>query len=94
MSVLFRAAPRPSPPPRADNTCTAKTDAAAWALDGVAKDFSFGELEPDWERMAPFVEAATGRVPACESAGVKKFFCGPESFTPDLAHTPDAYPQN
>ena len=60
-------------------------DAAAWALDGVSADFSFGELEPDWERMAPFVEAATGRVPACESAGVKKFFCGPESFTPDGA---------
>ena len=28
---------------------------------------------------------AMNRVPATLQAGVKKFFCGPESFTPDLA---------
>ena len=28
---------------------------------------------------------AMNRVPATLTAGVKKFFCGPESFTPDLA---------
>ncbi len=53
-------------------------------LGGVPGDFSFGEIEPDYERMAPYVEKAMARVPVTIEAGVKKFFCGPESFTPDL----------
>jgi hypothetical protein len=59
--------------------------AAAWNVPRVPDGFSFGEIEPDWARMGPFVEKAMARVPATLSAGVKKFFCGPESFTPDLA---------
>ncbi len=59
-------------------------EAAPWKVDGVPKDFSFGEIEPDWERMTPFLEKALARVPAAQGAGIKKFFCGPESFTPDL----------
>jgi 4-methylaminobutanoate oxidase (formaldehyde-forming) len=35
--------------------------------------------------MMPYLEAAMERVPASKSAGVHKFFCGPESFTPDLS---------
>ena len=35
--------------------------------------------------MAPFVERAMSRVPSALQVGVKKLFCGPESFTPDLA---------
>jgi len=57
---------------------------APWQVDGVPKDFSFGEIEPDWERMTPFLEKALARVPAAQAAGIKKLFCGPESFTPDL----------
>jgi 4-methylaminobutanoate oxidase (formaldehyde-forming) len=57
---------------------------APWALDGIPKDFSFGEINPDWDRMMPYVEEAMKRIPALENAGVHKFFCGPESFTPDL----------
>ena len=34
--------------------------------------------------MAPYLERAMSRVPVAEHAGIKKFFCGPESFTPDL----------
>jgi 4-methylaminobutanoate oxidase (formaldehyde-forming) len=34
--------------------------------------------------MGPYVETAMARVPISSSVGVKKFFCGPESFTPDL----------
>lgn len=60
-------------------------EAAAWKVEGVPPEFSFGEIEPDWERMAPFLEKAMARVPAAQAAGIKKFFCGPESFTPDLA---------
>jgi len=58
---------------------------APWNINGVPSDFSFGEIPPDWERMGPYVEKAMNRVPASLEAGVKKFFCGPESFTPDLA---------
>ena len=59
--------------------------AAAWAVEGIPEDFSFGTLPPDWERMAPFLERAMARVPVVETAGIRTFFCGPESFTPDLA---------
>jgi len=55
-----------------------------WALDGIPKDFTFGEINPDWDRMMPYVEQAMKRVPALKDAGIHKFFCGPESFTPDL----------
>jgi 4-methylaminobutanoate oxidase (formaldehyde-forming) len=57
---------------------------APWRVDGIPDDFSFGELPPDWDRMAPYLERAMQRVPITHEIGVKKFFCGPESFTPDL----------
>jgi glycine cleavage system aminomethyltransferase T len=57
---------------------------APWRVDGVPADFSFGELPPDWDRMTPYLEAAMSRVPAARDTGIRKFFCGPESFTPDL----------
>jgi len=58
---------------------------APWKVEGVPGDFSFGEIQPDWDRMGPYVEKAMSRVPISMTTGVKKFFCGPESFTPDLA---------
>jgi len=57
--------------------------AAPWGMDGIPKDFSFGELKPDWDRMMPFIDTAMERVPVLKNAGIHKFFCGPESFTPD-----------
>ena len=60
-------------------------DAAPWMVDAIPDTFAFGEVEPDWERMAPHLEAAFSRVPQVAEAGVRKFFCGPESFTPNLA---------
>ena len=57
---------------------------APWHVDGIPSDFSFGELPPDWDRMAPYLERAMQRVPISLEVGVRKFFCGPESFTPDL----------
>jgi glycine cleavage system aminomethyltransferase T/glycine/D-amino acid oxidase-like deaminating enzyme len=59
--------------------------AAPWKLDGVPDDFSFGEIEPDWDRVGPHLEKAYSRVPSTLEIGVRKLFCGPESFTPDLA---------
>jgi 4-methylaminobutanoate oxidase (formaldehyde-forming) len=58
---------------------------APWKVGGVPEDFSFGEITPDWDRMGPYVERAMSRVPKSLEVGVRKFFCGPESFTPDLA---------
>ena len=57
---------------------------APWKVEGIPEDFSFGELPPDWERMTPFLERAMSRVPITQEVGMKRFFCGPESFTPDL----------
>jgi 4-methylaminobutanoate oxidase (formaldehyde-forming) len=57
---------------------------APWKVAGIPEDFSFGELPPDWERMTPFLERAMARVPITAQVGMKKLFCGPESFTPDL----------
>lgn len=57
---------------------------APWNVKKIPQDFSFGEINPDWDRMAPYLEKAMGRVPMSMNVGVKKFFCGPESFTPDL----------
>ncbi len=59
--------------------------AAPWRVEGIPSDFSFGTIPPDWDRMAPFLEKAMARVPVTLEAGVRTFFCGPESFTPDLA---------
>ncbi|HEY3832561.1 MAG TPA: FAD-dependent oxidoreductase, partial [Acidimicrobiia bacterium] len=61
-----------------------ETVCAPWHVDRIPNDFSFGEIPPDYDRMAPYVEAAMARVPITAEVGIKKFFCGPESFTPDL----------
>ena len=57
---------------------------APWKVDRIPGDFSFGEISPDWDRMTPYLEKAMNRVPITLKVGLKKFFCGPESFTPDL----------
>ncbi|MCM0605063.1 MAG: GcvT family protein [Xanthomonadaceae bacterium] len=57
---------------------------APWKIEGIPSDFSFGEIPPDWDRMAPYLERAMNRIPISMEVGIKKFFCGPESFTPDL----------
>ena len=57
---------------------------APWNVGGIPDDFSFGEITPDWERMGPYLETAMQRVPISMEVGLKKLFCGPESFTPDL----------
>lgn len=58
-------------------------DGKPWALDGIPQGFEFGEIQPDWERMEPHIHKAMARLPALYDSGIKLFFCGPESFTPD-----------
>jgi heterotetrameric sarcosine oxidase gamma subunit len=57
--------------------------AKPWGLDGIPDDFAFGELPEDWDHFMPFLEDAMRRIPALGQVGIRKFFCGPESFTPD-----------
>jgi glycine cleavage system aminomethyltransferase T/glycine/D-amino acid oxidase-like deaminating enzyme len=59
-------------------------EGAPWSLDGVARDFSFGRLPPDWDRMERFLGPALARIPCLAETGVRTFFCGPESFTADV----------
>ncbi|BDA87158.1 FAD-dependent oxidoreductase (plasmid) [Aureimonas sp. SA4125] len=57
--------------------------ARPWALEGVPDDFTFGEIQPDWDRLQPYLERAMERVPILAQTGIKLLFCGPESFTAD-----------
>jgi heterotetrameric sarcosine oxidase gamma subunit len=57
---------------------------APWSLDGVPRDFKFGKLPPDWDRMERFLGPALARIPCLAETGVRTFFCGPESFTADV----------
>jgi len=52
-------------------------------LDKIPNDFSFGEFPEDFEHFEPFLSAAIKRLPILEKTGIRKFFAGPESFTPD-----------
>ncbi len=58
-------------------------NAKPWGMDGIPEDFCFDELPEDFEHFEPVLEAAMNRVPALQEVGIRKFFCGPESFTPD-----------
>ena len=49
----------------------------------VPNDFSYGEFPENFDHFEPFLKAALKRVPILEKAGIRKFFSGPESFTPD-----------
>ncbi len=59
----------------------------------VPDDFSFGELPEDFDHFEPYLNKALIRIPTLEKAGIRKFFNGPESFTPDtnylLGETPE-----
>jgi 4-methylaminobutanoate oxidase (formaldehyde-forming) len=57
--------------------------AAPWAVEGISENFCFDEIQPDWERMEPYIERGMERLPVLMDTGIRQFFCGPESFTPD-----------
>ena len=52
----------------------------------VPEDFSFGEFPDDFDHFEPYLEKSFHRLPILENAGVRKFFSGPESFTPDTQY--------
>jgi len=57
--------------------------AKPWGMDGIPENFCFDDIQADWDRMMPYMEKAMQRVPTLMDHGIKLFFCGPESFTPD-----------
>ncbi|MGE0242160.1 MAG: FAD-dependent oxidoreductase [Parvibaculaceae bacterium] len=67
--------------------------AKPWALDGISESFCFDALPEDLDHFEPIFAAAVQRFPLLESAEIKIFFNGPESFTPDgnalLGETPE-----
>jgi sarcosine dehydrogenase len=54
-----------------------------WAEEGVPEGFHFALLDADQDHFEPLMLQALARVPALETAGIKRFINGPESFTPD-----------
>jgi len=52
----------------------------------VPNDFSFGEFPDDFDHFEPYLEKSFHRLPMLETAGIRKFFSGPESFTPDTQY--------
>lgn len=53
------------------------------APESLPPDFAFGELPFDLDHFLPYFQAATQRVSQLEVVGVRNWFNGPESFTPD-----------
>ncbi len=49
-------------------------------------DKPFLHLDDDWDHLAPVIEKAIHRMPIIGETGIRLFFNGPESFTPDDAY--------
>ncbi len=59
-------------------------DAKPWVPpDVLPHPFEFQLLAEDWDHFAILMEQAQRRIPALHETGIKKFYNGPESFTPD-----------
>ena len=57
--------------------------AKPWGTDGIPEGFAFGTLKEDWDKFDILMRNALVRLPALETAEVRTFLNGPESFTPD-----------
>ncbi len=57
--------------------------AKPWGMDGIPDNFEFGMLPDDWDQFEILMQNALIRLPALETAEIKTFMNGPESFTPD-----------
>jgi glycine cleavage system aminomethyltransferase T/glycine/D-amino acid oxidase-like deaminating enzyme len=51
--------------------------------DELPYPFEFQLLEEDWEHFAVLMDSALHRLPVLADTGIRKFYNGPESFTPD-----------
>jgi heterotetrameric sarcosine oxidase gamma subunit len=51
--------------------------------DELPYPFEFQLLDEDWDHFSVLMESALHRIPVLAQTGIRKFFNGPESFTPD-----------
>ena len=51
--------------------------------DRIPYPFEFQLLDEDWDHFEILMESALHRLPVLQRTGIKKFYNGPESFTPD-----------
>jgi 4-methylaminobutanoate oxidase (formaldehyde-forming) len=59
-------------------------DAKPWVSpDAIPYPFEFTLLEEDWDHFSILMGSALLRIPALQEIGIRKFYNGPESFTPD-----------
>ena len=59
-------------------------DAKPWvAPDAIPYPFEFQLLPEDWDHFSVLMDSALLRIPVLGHTGIKKFYNGPESFTPD-----------
>ena len=59
-------------------------EAKPWlAPADIPYPFEFQLLDEDWEHFSVLMDSALHRIPALEHTGIRKFYNGPESFTPD-----------
>src|SRR6266851_4772019 len=59
-------------------------DAKPWvAPDALPYPFEFKLLDEDWDHFEILMDSAIARIPALAETGIKMFYNGPESFTPD-----------
>ncbi|MBN9115022.1 MAG: FAD-dependent oxidoreductase, partial [Pandoraea sp.] len=58
-------------------------NAKPWGMNGIPENFEFQLLPDDWDQFEILMENALMRVPALETAQIRQFYNGPESFTPD-----------
>ena len=69
-------------------------EAKPWvAPDQIPEPFQFQLLDEDWEHFSVLMDSALERLPVLRETGIRKFYNGPESFTPDnqfiLGEAPD-----
>ncbi|MES0883866.1 GcvT family protein [Roseibium sp. SCP14] len=68
-------------------------EAKPWGMKVIPDNFFFQLLPDDWDQFEILMENALVRVPQMGNTGVREFYNGPESFTPDnnylLGETPE-----
>ena len=59
-------------------------EAKPWrSPDDLPHPFEFQLLDEDWEHFSVLMDEAVHRIPVLAETGIRKFYNGPESFTPD-----------
>ena len=61
-------------------------NARGYSMDRIAEDFCFDEFPCGIEDVEEYLMRGVGTLPALEQTGIRTFFNGPESFTPDNLH--------